>query len=101
MKQNQQYEYIKAMKCVAREECKCRGPLVAGETEFFKVALNVCSGIICTFLPPPITYKLLINSFAMSRIFQITVRFRGHYRIVGIRSLLYLTLLTPRIWSGC
>jgi hypothetical protein len=43
-------EYLEAMKCVVRQKCKCHGRLVAWETEFCKVAPNVCNGI--TARPP-------------------------------------------------
>lgn len=53
MKQTQQYEYLKAMNCVVRQDCKCPGRLVVRDTEFCKVSPNVCNGIIARFSPPP------------------------------------------------
>jgi hypothetical protein len=88
------------MKCVVRQECKCHGRLVARETEFCKVAPNV-NVTLLWYVPLPLTNKLLINSYALNIIFQITVRFRSHCRNEGLLTLLYLTLLIPRVWSGC
>ena len=50
------------MKCVVRQECKCHGRLVARETEFCKVAPNVCNGIVVRS-PPPSPYIQIAYQF--------------------------------------
>jgi len=62
MKQNQQYEYLKVMNCVVRQECKCRGRLIAGETGFV-LKWRLMFATVLLHVSPPSPYIQIAYQF--------------------------------------